>query len=149
MSPIIYRNYFKNYRSAELFYVIFGKTIITMKRFIKNSLAVLLSAVIGFVNGFFGGGGGMLLVPTLEKVLKCPVKNSHATAIAIILPISIASAITYIIGGTFDVFSMGVVSIGCVAGGLVGAILLKKIKSGAITLIFALMMIGVGIKLLF
>ena len=97
-----------------------------MKKFFMNALIVLVSSAIGFVNGFFGGGGGMLLVPLLEKVMKCPVKKSHATAIAIILPISIAGAITYVINGFFDVGAVISVSGGCVVGGIVGALLLKK-----------------------
>ena len=38
---------------------------------------------------------------------------------------------------------------GCVAGGLVGALLLKKLPSNAVAIVFALMMIGVGVKLTF
>ena len=88
----------------------------------QKVLVVISSAAVGFVNGFFGGGGGMLLVPLLEKVLKCPVKKSHATAIAVILPISIASAITYIISGYFQWTPV---------------------------LAFSRMMLGVGVKLTF
>ena len=87
-----------------------------MKKLLKKVMVVVFSGAVGFVNGFFGGGGGMLLVPLLEKAMKCPVKKSHATAIAIILPISIASAITYIINGYFDWTSVLSVSGGCVAG---------------------------------
>ena len=120
-----------------------------MKKLLKKVVVVVCSAAVGFVNGFFGGGGGMLLVPLLEKVMKCPVKKSHATAIAIILPISIASAITYIINGYFDWTSVLLVSGGCIAGGAAGALLLKKLPTGIVAVAFALIMIGVGVKLTF
>ena len=120
-----------------------------MKKFLKNCSVVVLSAFVGFVNGFFGGGGGMLLVPMLEKVLKVPVKKSHATAIAIILPVSVAGAITYLISGYFDLAPFLGVSGGCVAGGVVGALLLKKLPSGAVGVAFSLIMIGVAVKLIF
>lgn len=120
-----------------------------MKKFLKNSLVVALSALVGFVNGFFGGGGGMLLVPMLEKVLKVPVKKSHATAIAIILPVSIAGAVTYLINGYFELTPLLGVSGGCVAGGIAGALLLKKLPSGVVGIIFSLIMIGVAVKLIF
>lgn len=120
-----------------------------MKKFLKNCLVVVLSAFVGFVNGFFGGGGGMLLVPMLEKVLKVPVKKSHATAIAIILPVSVAGAITYLISGYFDLAPFLGVSGGCVAGGVAGALLLKKLPSGAVGVAFSLIMIGVAVKLIF
>ena len=120
-----------------------------MKKFMQKVLVVISSAAVGFVNGFFGGGGGMLLVPLLEKVLKCPVKKSHATAIAVILPISIASAITYIISGYFQWTPVLAVSGGCIAGGIAGALLLKMLPSNIVALVFSLMMLGVGVKLTF
>lgn len=91
----------------------------------------------------------MLLVPMLEKVLKVPVKKSHATAIAIILPVSVAGAITYLISGYFDLAPFLGVSGGCVAGGVAGAFLLKKLPSGAVGVAFSLIMIGVAVKLIF
>jgi uncharacterized membrane protein YfcA len=91
----------------------------------------------------------MLLVPLLEKIMKCPVKKSHATAIAIILPISIAGAITYVVNGFFDVGAVVSVSSGCVAGGIVGALLLKKLPSQIVGLIFSLAMLAVAVKLVF
>lgn len=118
-----------------------------MKKILKYGGAGLLSAVIGFVNGFFGGGGGMLLVPALEKALKCPVKKSHATAIAVILPVSIASAVTYILNGHFQWFPAAFASAGCLGGGVLGALLLKKLKPEVVGLLFACLMIAVGIKL--
>lgn len=120
-----------------------------MKKFLKNAAVAFLSAAVGFVNGFFGGGGGMLLVPLLEKVLKCPVKKSHATAIAVILPVSIAGAITYILSGFFEWTPVLGAAGGCVAGGAAGALLLKKLPSNIVAFVFALMMIGVGVKLTF
>ena len=42
---------------------------------------------IGFLNGVFGGGGGMIAVPLLQNVLKLDTKTSHASAIFIILPL--------------------------------------------------------------
>lgn len=120
-----------------------------MKKFLKNAMVAMLSGAVGFINGFFGGGGGMLLVPLLEKVLKCPVKKSHATAIAVILPVSIAGAITYIASGFFEWTSVLSAAGGCVAGGATGALLLKKLPSNIVAFVFALIMIGVGVKLTF
>ena len=120
-----------------------------MKNIVKKIFNVVLSALVGFVNGFFGGGGGMLLVPLLEKSMKCPVKKSHATAIAIILPVSIAGAITYIINGYFKVLPVLSVSGGAVVGGIIGALLLKKLPSQVVRIVFAIIMTGVGVKLAF
>lgn len=115
----------------------------------KNFLAVGGGVFVGFINGFFGGGGGMLCVPILEKLLKEETKRAHATAILIILPISIVSAVMYLINGYFDVFASISVSIGVISGGIAGAFLLKILPPKVVGIIFSVMMIGVGIKLCF
>ena len=89
----------------------------------------------------------MLCVPLLEKILHEPTKKAHATAILIILPISIASAVMYIINGYFSLSGTLSVSAGVVGGGITGALLLKKLPSFVIGIIFAVIMIAVGIKL--
>jgi uncharacterized membrane protein YfcA len=104
---------------------------------------------VGAINGLFGGGGGMIAVPILSFALKKPTKISHATAILIILPITIVSMVIYLVKGYFEPIETVVVGAGVVVGGLLGALLLGKLKSKAIGLIFsALMLIG-GIRAIF
>ena len=47
--------------------------------------------IIGFINGFFGGGGGMVCVPVLNNFVSLTDKKSHATAILIMLPLCVVS----------------------------------------------------------
>lgn len=118
-----------------------------MKKITENIVKIAGGAAVGFINGFFGGGGGMLLVPLLEKGLKMETKRAHATAILIILPISIASAIMYIVNGYTDWPATGYISLGVVTGGLLGAWLLKKLNPTAVGVIFSLLMLAAGLKL--
>lgn len=120
-----------------------------MKKYVKNSIMVLGGIGVGFANGFFGGGGGMLCVPLLDKALKEQTKVSHATAMLIILPISVASAITYVANGYFDWKMTLIVGGGVIAGGIAGALLLKKLRSGVIGIIFAVLMVAAGVRLAF
>lgn len=116
---------------------------------VKKILSVVFGLAIGFINGFFGGGGGMVCVPFLEKILKKPTKTSHATAILIILPISAVSAAVYIIAKKFEWQTGLPAGGGVIAGGLLGALLLSKMSNGVIRIIFAAVMIIAGGKLLF
>lgn len=118
-----------------------------MEKITKKIIAAAGGLFIGFINGFFGSGGGMLCVPLLEKALKEETKRAHATAILVILPISIASAVMYLLGGYWDTGVVLTASLGVVLGGIGGALLLKILPSEIVGLIFALMMVGVGIKL--
>ena len=105
--------------------------------------------VVGFLNGFFGGGGGMIVVPLLIFLLHLPEKNAHATAIFVILPLCIVSSIIYILKGSMDWLQLLYTSIGFIVGGGVGAIILKKINNKVLRVIFALIMVGAGVKMLF
>lgn len=105
-------------------------------------------AVVGALNGFFGGGGGILCVPLLLFFNKLEDKEAHATALTVILPLTVVSAIVYILNGTCDITLTLEVSAGVLAGGVLGAILLSKLKNKYVALIFALIMIGAGIKLI-
>ena len=109
---------------------------------------IISGLFIGFVNGFWGGGGGMICVPILVNLLKLPEKKGHATTILIMLPLSIVSFIVYLINGSIEVGMAVNIGIGFVIGGILGAILLKKINNKALKLIFAIVIILGGIKLI-
>ncbi|MCQ2400157.1 MAG: sulfite exporter TauE/SafE family protein, partial [Clostridia bacterium] len=100
-----------------------------MKKDKKEKIILAVSGtVVGIINGFFGGGGGMIVVPVLTSLLKKPVKKAHATAILIILPVTIAGALTYFLSGSFEWVKGLTVSAGVTVGGFIGALLLGKIK---------------------
>lgn len=112
-------------------------------------LLIVASIFVGFINGFFGGGGGMICVPVLENFLGLDNKKSHATAIAVIVPLSLVSSIVYITKTSVDWMQILWVGIGVCCGGILGAILLKKINSKILRFIFALIMLAAGIKTIF
>lgn len=112
-------------------------------------LGLIFGVVIGFINGFFGGGGGMIVVPILYYIFKLPEKVSHATALFIILPLSIAGSIIYIIKGGVLTLNLLYCGVGFIAGGIIGAILLKKANNKTLRVIFASIMLIAGIRLLF
>ena len=115
----------------------------------KKTKSYLLSglggAIIGFISGFFGGGGGMIAVPVLTNVLKLDTKQSHASAIFVILPICVSSGIVYIINNGFNLSISWYIILGVIVGGIIGATLLKKLNSKIIQIIFIVVMLGAGI----
>jgi uncharacterized membrane protein YfcA len=113
----------------------------------RGLLSVAGGLGVGFLNGVFGGGGGMLCVPLLEKGLKEKTKTAHATAILIILPICIVSAVLYGLGGNIPWQAALYTAIGVFAGGILGAKLLKKLPEKAVGIVFAALMIAAGIMM--
>jgi len=105
-------------------------------------------AFIGFVNGFWGGGGGMLCVPLLINFIKLPEKKAHATTLLIMLPLSIASLIVYYLSENLPIFDAIKIGFGFVIGGILGALLLKKISNIWLDILFSVIIIAGGVKLL-
>ncbi len=116
----------------------------------KNKIYCVITGICtGIVNGLFGGGGGMLVVPLLIYLLKYPPKNAHATAILIILPMSILSGIIYASFGNVRPDVLWAVGGGVIGGGIIGALLLSKFSSNVLIIIFSVVMAAAGVKMLF
>ena len=110
---------------------------------------VVLGCLSGFINGFLGGGGGVLVLATLLSVVKLHQKSAQATALLVILPLTLVSAVVYIIQGSVDWLPTLWATLGVVAGGALGALLLSKLKGNTAKIIFAVVLIAGGIKMLF
>jgi len=117
-----------------------------MKNF---KLTWIIGIVIGFANGLFGAGGGSLLVPALEKFKRYETHKAHATTVAVILPLSVLSAVVYTKGVDVDWHAVLWVSAGGVAGGLVGAKLLSKIAGKWLNILFGLFLATGAVRMLF
>jgi uncharacterized membrane protein YfcA len=103
---------------------------------------------VGFLSGFFGGGGGMLAVPLLVYAGGLSEKEAHATAIAVILPLTVVSGVVYILNGVYSLDTGLPVGIGFVVGGVLGSLFLKKLSGRALCVIFSIVMVIGGIKLI-
>lgn len=114
----------------------------------KRTARILGGIAVGGANGLFGGGGGMIAVPVLKGTGRSP-KSAHATAIAVILPASAASAAVYLFNGLVPLPVFLPVALGVVLGGYFGARLLARCTGRAVTLFFAAVMLAAGLRMLF
>lgn len=116
----------------------------------KTKLSLVGSGVaVGFVNGFLGGGGGIIAVPLLAIVIGLGARQAHATAIFVILPLSLASAAVYFFRGSVDWYVTLWATVGVVGGGILGACLLNKLNNDVVKLIFSFILMAAGIKMFF
>ena len=109
---------------------------------------LIFGALIGVVNGFFGGGGGMVVVPLLTKLFKMPQKKAQATALFVILPISLVSTIVYLCNNSISFETGWPVLAGIVLGGVIGAKLLNKLNNNAVKGVFVFFMLLGGVGML-
>ena len=124
----------------DVLYLSKAKTI----RYTKLAAIGLLT---GLCNGLFGSGGGTIAVPAMEIVLHVEEHKAHATAIAIILPLTLISVTGYIFNKYVDWNLTWQVAAGGIAGGFIGAHLLKRIPSRVLRKVFGLFMIAAAIRM--
>lgn len=123
-----------------------GKAMQTQKK--EKITAVFCGVAVGAANSLFGGGGGMLAVPLLQKT-GLDEKRAHATAILVILPISLISFLIYAFRGLSDFTVLIPTALGVIGGGALGAKLLGKLPVRAVNLTFAFLQLAAGIFLFF
>lgn len=116
---------------------------------IKKVHIVLFGALIGVINGLFGGGGGMIVVPVLTKFFGFSQKQAQATALFVILPISIASSIIYITHNSINFATSWPVILSIIVGGAGGALLLNKLNNKVVRIIFIALILVSGVSMLF
>lgn len=104
---------------------------------------------IGFINGFFASGGGIVAVLILQKFFALDEKKAHATSIMIILPLTIAGVAVYTMAGFSDMPVILKTAIGAAVGALAGAKLLSKLSGRFIRIGFGVVMILASIKMFF
>lgn len=122
----------------------------------KNKASIIVRymkyAAIGFItgaaNGLFGSGGGTIAVPAMETLLGVEEHKAHATAISIILPLTVMSIFYYASNGHIDLLLSIKVVAGGLIGGYIGAKLLGKCPTSLLKKLFGIFMILAGIRML-
>lgn len=115
---------------------------------IKLSLAGLLA---GTVNGLLGAGGGIIIIYALNKIIgekELDKNGAFATALCIMLPISVLSVLIYSSRGHISMEGFGVFLLPAIIGGALGGVLLGKLNTAFLKKLFAGLVIISGILLL-
>ncbi|MCL2365181.1 MAG: sulfite exporter TauE/SafE family protein [Defluviitaleaceae bacterium] len=113
-------------------------------------VTAIIGMISGVANGLFGAGGGTVLVPGLERFIPLETHKAHATALAVMLPLSIVSAIIYTSAAQVEIKWSAVlfVSLGGMVGGVIGAKVLKKLSAAWLNILFGLFLAAGAIRML-
>lgn len=109
---------------------------------------MLAGAVSGLANGFFGGGGGSILVPMLTRVCGLDQRRAFATSVAVILPLCALSVLFYFFRGGLDLMAALPYLLGGTAGGWMGGRLFKGVKISWLRRGFGALLIYGGVRCL-
>lgn len=110
---------------------------------------LLLGLVGGVIGGFFGIGGGIVLVPLIVYALKGDQHTAHATSLGAIVLISIASMIRYAIDGNIDVDFGIALGVGAIVGSTIGASIMHRLSANTLRIVFSVVLIVVGVRMVF
>ena len=91
----------------------------------------------------------MILVPLFCKWLKIPQKSAFATSVAVILPMSVVSAIVYLLKYDLNFTETLPFLAGGLIGGIVSGMIFKKVPATLLRKALALFIIYGGIRSLF
>jgi uncharacterized membrane protein YfcA len=104
---------------------------------------------VGFLTGFFGVGGGFLIVPTLAVALSFSMRSAVGTSLAIITGTSALGVAVHLVAGrSLDVGLTAVMTAACVAGALAGARLSGRVAQRSLGRAFAALVVAVAAYLL-
>ena len=110
---------------------------------------LIAGVAIGFVTGFFGVGGGFLIVPTLAIALAFTMRTAVGTSLVIITATSLLGLAAHLLAGRgVEVDVTAAMTIACVVGAVGGAALAARIPQRTLGRGFAVLIVAVAVYLL-
>ncbi len=115
----------------------------------RELLPLLLSIgfAVGLLSGFFGIGGGFLIVPGLMLATGMPLTMAIGTSLVAVAAFGAATAASYAVSGMIDWPIAGLFVLGGLVGGIAGVAFGKALaaRKRALNLTFAGLVILVGL----
>lgn len=113
-------------------------------------LIIVLGLVAGVFSGVIGLGGGVIIVPALVFIFGLSQQQAQGTTLALMVPpIGILAAYTYYQHGYVDLKIAGLVCIGFIFGGWIGAKLAVQLPREVLQKIFAIVLLVMAVKMFF
>ena len=110
--------------------------------------SVLAGTGAGIVNGLFGAGGGMVLVPLLTSLTQLEDDEIFPSSVSIILPICLVSLSFSLMQGDADWATAAPYLIGSAAGGVAAGIWGRKIPTKWLHRLLGVLILWGGVRYL-
>ncbi len=114
----------------------------------RVGLGFALMGVAGLLSGLLGIGSGALKVLAMDGAMRLPMKVSTATSNFMIGVTAAASAGIWIGRGDVDVRIAAPVALGVLAGALLGARVMVRLRNRQVRLIFVPVIVVIGLEML-
>ena len=109
-----------------------------------------LGLATGTLSGFFGIGGGFLIVPALMLATGMPIMNAVSSSLVAVTAFGLTTAASYAWSGLVSWELAGLFIAGGIAGGLIGTRSARQLseRRGALNIVFAIVIIAVALYML-
>ena len=109
-----------------------------------------LGLATGTMSGFFGIGGGFLIVPALMLATGMPIMNAVSSSLVAVTAFGLTTAASYAWSGLVSWALAGLFVAGGIAGGLAGTRAARHLaeRRGALNIVFAVVIIAVALYML-
>ena len=102
----------------------------------------------GVISGMLGVGGGVVMVPAMNLLMRVPVKAAVGTSTFMVGITSVATAFVFYSQGFIDPTLVVPAIVGVFVGGQIGSRLTRRIRAQRLALLFALILLYLGLSLL-
>jgi uncharacterized membrane protein YfcA len=109
---------------------------------------VLIGLVAGLFSALLGVGGGTVIVPLLVLGAAYELRPAAATSLAAVGLIASVGAITYALHGQVKPGAAAIVGLPAVVGAVAGTALQQRLATRTLSLAFAALLAGIGVRLL-
>lgn len=103
----------------------------------------------GVISGMLGVGGGVVMVPAMNLLMRVPVKAAVGTSTFMVGITSVATAFVFYSQGFIDPTLVVPAIVGVFLGGQIGSRLTRRIRAQRLSLLFSLILLYLGLSLLF
>jgi uncharacterized protein len=117
-----------------------------------NTLLILLLIGLGagVFAGFFGVGGGIVLVPALIYVMGFSQHKATGTSLAVLLPpVGLAAVLEYYRHDYVDLKAAAIIAVAALLGAWIGAVLANKLSGPVLRLAFGVFTVVMGFYLIY
>jgi len=109
-------------------------------------MSIFIGLAAGFINGLFGSGAGMIVLPGLISIMKTDGKVARGTSLFILVIVSLVTCFFYV-KNIPDYTALWFIISGGALGGVIGSRFSKVVPERVLKIILGILMIFSGIRM--
>lgn len=115
----------------------------------KAVRSVLCGALVGFICGFIGAGGGMMMLLVLTSVLGYELKTAVGTSVFIMAATALTGSVSHFaIGGMPDITALAVCIISTLVFALIASVIANKVSAKTLNRATGIVLVVLGVAIL-